>query len=408
MARFGTIGTQYFDSAGDPLASGLLYFYESGTTTAKATYVDENLTIANTNPVVLNADGTQPNIFYDGTAKVILTDSDYVQIDQKDPVGGDSSQQLGAWSVTSVYGQFDFVTGSNGCVYKSVSSGNQGNDPTSDDGSSWAKIKQTVLWQSPITFVLHDVVQGSDGLLYVSLIASNQGNDPVSDAGTKWGDPTKSKSTYEEFLTSGTFVKSGWSEYIYVECVGGGGAGGNGAAGSGGSGGGFISKLYRASELTSSEAVTVGAGGVNSGVGSGSAGGATSFGTSVLLSVSGGLGGNTVGSTTTTNPAGSFQLSNAQGSDAPAFNVGTLDSGYGGGAGGYAGGDALKGGAGGGGSPSNKAGGTSMDGGDGGDGSAAGAAGNGSVPGGGGGGSGSNTGSNGGNGGGGRVRVWQW
>ncbi len=80
MARFGEINAQYFDDAGDPLGSGKLYFYESGTTTLKTTYSDINFTIANTNPVILTAAGRQPNIFFDGNAKAILTDKNDVQI----------------------------------------------------------------------------------------------------------------------------------------------------------------------------------------------------------------------------------------------------------------------------------------------------------------------------------------
>jgi len=45
MARFGEINAQYFDDAGDPLGSGKLYFYDSGTTTPKVTYADINFTV---------------------------------------------------------------------------------------------------------------------------------------------------------------------------------------------------------------------------------------------------------------------------------------------------------------------------------------------------------------------------
>ena len=45
MARFGSLDAQYFDDAGDPLISGKVYFYETGTTTLKTTYSDVNLTI---------------------------------------------------------------------------------------------------------------------------------------------------------------------------------------------------------------------------------------------------------------------------------------------------------------------------------------------------------------------------
>ena len=78
MARFGDFD-QYLDNAGDPLVSGKIYFYESGTTTFKTTYADVNNSIPNTNPVILTAAGRQPNVFFDGVAKAILTNSSMVE-----------------------------------------------------------------------------------------------------------------------------------------------------------------------------------------------------------------------------------------------------------------------------------------------------------------------------------------
>ena len=43
MARFGSLDTQYFNDAGDPLVNGKIYFYESGTTTLKNTYADRRM-----------------------------------------------------------------------------------------------------------------------------------------------------------------------------------------------------------------------------------------------------------------------------------------------------------------------------------------------------------------------------
>jgi hypothetical protein len=48
---------QFFDSAGDPLAGGKLYTYSAGTTNALATYTTSALTVANANPVILDANG---------------------------------------------------------------------------------------------------------------------------------------------------------------------------------------------------------------------------------------------------------------------------------------------------------------------------------------------------------------
>lgn len=48
---------QYFDTLGNPLAGGLIYFFEAGTSTPLNTYADVNMDAANTNPVVLDSSG---------------------------------------------------------------------------------------------------------------------------------------------------------------------------------------------------------------------------------------------------------------------------------------------------------------------------------------------------------------
>ena len=86
MGRLNTIGVQYFDDNGDPLISGKLNFYVTSTATPMTTYSDSAESVANANPVVLTAAGRQPDIFYTGSAKIILTDADDVQIEVRDPV----------------------------------------------------------------------------------------------------------------------------------------------------------------------------------------------------------------------------------------------------------------------------------------------------------------------------------
>jgi hypothetical protein len=48
---------QFIDSNGNPLASGKVYYYIPNTTTPKNTYQDSALTILNTNPIILDANG---------------------------------------------------------------------------------------------------------------------------------------------------------------------------------------------------------------------------------------------------------------------------------------------------------------------------------------------------------------
>jgi len=48
---------QFFDANGAPLAGGLLYTYEAGSTTPLATYTDSTGVNANTNPITLDSRG---------------------------------------------------------------------------------------------------------------------------------------------------------------------------------------------------------------------------------------------------------------------------------------------------------------------------------------------------------------
>jgi len=86
MSRYGFGGDQWFDDNGKPLSRGKLYFYEVGSSTPKATYSNSSLTTANTWPVVLDADGRQPDVFFGGAAKLVIQSAAGVQIDTSDPV----------------------------------------------------------------------------------------------------------------------------------------------------------------------------------------------------------------------------------------------------------------------------------------------------------------------------------
>lgn len=64
-----------FDSAGNPLAGGLLYTYQAGTTTPLATYSDAAGTIQNANPVVLDSTGSATVRLGAAGYKFVLKDS---------------------------------------------------------------------------------------------------------------------------------------------------------------------------------------------------------------------------------------------------------------------------------------------------------------------------------------------
>jgi len=223
MARYGDLGTQYFDDAGDPLVSGRIYFYETGTTTPKTTYADVDFTIPNTNPVILTAAGRQPNIFFDGVAKAILATSTGTQILVRDPVGDTANSFGNPWIASKRYTSNDVVQGSDGQYYVSLINGNVNNNPVTTTGSwtflysvEWSAgttykegsvityqglvyqslqnanlnknpLTETTYWTaiqlswiSTVTYAINANVVGTDGVLYTSLQNSNTGNIPAS------------------------------------------------------------------------------------------------------------------------------------------------------------------------------------------------------------------------------------
>jgi hypothetical protein len=90
---FWLSGQQLFDANGNPLPGAKANFYETGTTTPKATYSDAGLTSANTNPVEADGNSRFPDIYLEaGRYKVVLTTSANVTLDTLDPV--DATAQL--------------------------------------------------------------------------------------------------------------------------------------------------------------------------------------------------------------------------------------------------------------------------------------------------------------------------
>lgn len=65
---------QLFDNSGNVLNGGLVYTYEAGTTTPKATYSDAAGTTENANPVVLDSSG-RATIFLSGSYKIVVKTS---------------------------------------------------------------------------------------------------------------------------------------------------------------------------------------------------------------------------------------------------------------------------------------------------------------------------------------------
>jgi microcystin-dependent protein len=71
-------GFQFFTTTGLPLAGGLIYTYQAGSSTPLATYTDNTATVANANPIVLGSDGRPSDeiwLTYGYNYKFILKDA---------------------------------------------------------------------------------------------------------------------------------------------------------------------------------------------------------------------------------------------------------------------------------------------------------------------------------------------
>ena len=75
-----------WNNDGRLLSGGKVYFYESGTLTPKPTYTTYLLNVQHTNPVILDAGGAADIWLGDGAYRVLITDSNGVQI--RSPIDG--------------------------------------------------------------------------------------------------------------------------------------------------------------------------------------------------------------------------------------------------------------------------------------------------------------------------------
>jgi len=121
LSPLGGAGWQFFDNSGVPLAGGLLYTYEAGTTTPAPTYTTAAGTIANTNPIVLDAAGRPPQeIWLSGTYqyKLVLKTSTGVLLWTMDnlsglPSAGSQDDQVATAGQTAFTVGFTYTVGNN-------------------------------------------------------------------------------------------------------------------------------------------------------------------------------------------------------------------------------------------------------------------------------------------------------
>jgi len=163
-----------------------LYFFDSGTNTAKVTFKDASEKIPNTNPVLTDSRGNTPNVFYTGSAKLVVLDENSIQYIERDPVGGDNLKgEFSVWSQTTNYDINNIALGSDGEYYISIQSGNEGNDPTLN-APFWSVIRFIEMYNENHTYKKGFVVQTLNGNLWKSEKSDNLGNNPEDRDLSNW------------------------------------------------------------------------------------------------------------------------------------------------------------------------------------------------------------------------------
>lgn len=187
--RYDNPSTRHFNKdTKDFLSGGQLFFFETGTTTPKDTFSDSDGLIANTNPVILDATGLEPDIFGEGSYRIVLqskagTDSgDNIQQWERDPVElteAGTSSGFSDWLSTVDYGVNDIVEGSDGNFYISIQTPNINNDPVGATAAFWTEFDLLKRWNNNETYNIGDPVT-QNGKTYISVTDTNIGNDPDS------------------------------------------------------------------------------------------------------------------------------------------------------------------------------------------------------------------------------------
>lgn len=183
---------QYFDGENKILDGGQMFYFDSGTSTPKTTFSDEQETTPNTHPVILDAEGRLPPVFFTGSAKQVLKtkptilNPDGTQIWERDPVG--STVTIGdfiEWNNEIDYGVGEIVKYA-GKFYISIQTPNQDQEPVSDS-EYWAEIRFLSVWNPNVDYPVGVVVQTTDGNQWKSIQTPNVNQDPLTDdAGEYW------------------------------------------------------------------------------------------------------------------------------------------------------------------------------------------------------------------------------
>lgn len=182
-----------------PSVGAQLFFFDTGTGVPKDTFNCPDGTTANSNPVIADASGLFPDIFWAGTFKVILKDRNNVQIWERDPVTSflNSSDSTTVKNFKTLALAISDITLNDGdTVYiKERTLGNSG-------GGNWDVVLLSTVTVSPGAPTIGGIV-ASTGNNTLALVLTELDSMNVNKFGVVYDDLTDQTEAYEA-LTAGT------------------------------------------------------------------------------------------------------------------------------------------------------------------------------------------------------------
>ncbi len=158
LYRLGTIASVFMDADGNPLRYGKLYIYINGTSTPKNTYTTNALNTMNEWPVVLDENGFLGDVFYEGKARIVLTDADDVQQRELDEVETFEIDRL-IDLIATCPESLTVASGSDATFTITVFG------DVSDYTIAWYKDDVLIVGETGLTMTLPSVVLADDGAL---------------------------------------------------------------------------------------------------------------------------------------------------------------------------------------------------------------------------------------------------
>lgn len=179
---------QFSDANGAPYAAGKVYFYIPNTTTTKTTWQDSASSVANANPVILDAAG-RATIWGQGTYREVLQDQFGNAVWDKLTSAGGSTSSLYYISNIASLGQLSTVTASTVQVLGYYAPGDGGGgiytatnapcvlNPPTGDGGSQIQSSNGNCWQLAAQ-TTYDIRQWGAVAICATGLTANCGTDP--------------------------------------------------------------------------------------------------------------------------------------------------------------------------------------------------------------------------------------